>query len=93
MPFDADDLALFCDPDMPGHAVATLSGGGAVDVLFGAPYAEAFGAVAGERPVAVCAAGAIASGATVTINGTAYTALTVRPLRGGMVVVDLDEAS
>jgi len=91
MAFDAADLALFCDPGMPGHAVATLSGGGTVDVLFGAPYAEVFGTIAGERPIAVCPAGAIASGAAVTINGVAYTAQTVKPQRGGMVAIDLEE--
>lgn len=93
MVFDADDLSLFCDPAMPGHAVATLTGGVTVDVLFGAPYAEVFGAIAGERPVAVCKSGAIAPGAAVTIHGVAYTALMARPQRGGMVAVDLDKAS
>lgn len=93
MPFDAADLALFCDTDMPGYAVATVAGGGTVDVLFGAPYAETFGIVSGERPIAVCAEGAISAGAAVTINGVAYTALAVKQGRGGMVAVDLDEAA
>lgn len=92
MGFDAADLALFCDPAMPGYAVATLSGGSTVDVLFGAPFAEVFGIVAGERPVVVCAAGIIAQKASVTINGTAYAALTIKPGRGGMDVVELGNA-
>lgn len=92
MSFDAADLAIFCDPDMPGAKVATLAGGATVDVLFGAPYADAFGMVAGTNPVAVCPAGSIASGASVTIDGTAYVALQIKPQRAGMVTVELEAA-
>lgn len=92
MAFDAADFTLFCDPAMPGYALATLAGGATVDVLFGAPYADVFGVVAGNKPVIVCPAGAIASGAAVTVDGTAYTALLIKPLRGGMVAIELEAA-
>lgn len=92
MSFDSADLAIFCDPDMPGAAVATLAGGATVNVLFGAPYADAFGLISGTNPVAVCPAGIIASGASVTIGGIAYTALQIKPQRAGMVTVELAEA-
>lgn len=89
MAFDAADLALFCDTAMPGYAEATLTGGVKVDVLFGAPFAEVFGMIAGQRPVVVCKAGVIAQKASVTVNGTAYSALTVKQGRGGMDVIEL----
>jgi hypothetical protein len=92
MSFDAADLAIFCDPDMPAAKVATLSGGATVNVLFGAPYADAFGMVAGTNPVAVCKAGSIASGASVTIDGISYVALQIKPQRAGMVTVELETA-
>lgn len=92
MSFDAADLAIFCDPDMPGAAVATLAGGATVNVLFGAPYGDAFGMIGGSNPVAVCPSGSIASGASVTIGGIAYTALQIKPQRAGMVTVELAAA-
>ncbi|MCU0839758.1 MAG: hypothetical protein MUE49_13710 [Rhodospirillales bacterium] len=93
MSFDSADLAIFCDPDMPGAAVATLAGGATVNVLFGAPYADAFGIISGNKPELDCAPGTIASGASVTINGIAYTALQVKKSRrAGMVTVELAEA-
>lgn len=92
MSFDAADLAIFCDPDMPAAKVATLAGGATVNVLFGAPYGDSFGLAAGSKPVAVCPAGSIASGASVTINGIAYVAVQIKPQRAGMVTVELDEA-
>lgn len=92
MAFDAADLALLCDPAMPGYAEATLTGGAKVNGLFGAIYAEAFGLVAGDDPVFVCSDGAVSAGATVTIGGTAYTAVQVKkPTRGGMIAVSLDK--
>jgi len=93
MPFDAADLAIFCSPDMPGYAEATLTGNVKVNVLFGAIYGEAFGLVAGDQPALVCAAGAITKSAAVTIGGVAYTAVQVKPLRGGMIAVSLDKAA
>lgn len=89
--FDAADFALFCDPAMPGYALATLEGGATVNVLFGAPYGEVFGMFAGNKPVIICVAGAIASGDAVTVNGIAYTAQLVKPQRGGMVSIELGE--
>lgn len=92
MAFDAADLAMLCDPDMPGYAEATLTGGAKVNGLFGAIYAEAFGLVAGDDPIFVCSDGAVSAGATVTIGGTAYTAVQVKkPTRGGMIAVSLDK--
>lgn len=91
MSFDAADMALFCDPAMPGYAVATLAGGATAGVLFGAPYAEVFGMVAGNRPVIVCPDGQIDAGDSVTVNGTAYTARQVKTTqRGGMVSIELE---
>jgi hypothetical protein len=50
MPFDAADLALLTDPDMPGYALATIGGNG-VGGLFGNAYHEALGLVGGNQPM------------------------------------------
>lgn len=59
--------------------------GGAVGVVsgrFGNEYAEAFGAVAGSRPVFRCMADAVADvtrADAVTISGIAYSVAEIRP--------------
>lgn len=92
MAFDAADLALFCDPAMPGYAEATLTGGAKVNGLDGTLYAESFGIVAGNNPVFVCASGAVSAGSSLTVGGTAYVAEQVKKTtRGGMVAVTLEK--
>lgn len=73
MPFDADDLAAFNDPDMPGYAVATIGG---VDVAgrFRAAYADVLG-MSGTRPVFSAPLDELAGvdeGAAVVIGGVSY---------------------
>ena len=75
MPFDAADLAAFNDSDMPGYALASFSGGD-VAGRFRTVSAELFNIVAENRVQFSAAAddlSAVAVGAAVTINGTAYT--------------------
>lgn len=72
MPLAADDLAQFVDPDMPGHALATI-GGQPVGVLFSNKPAEAFGVVAGNSPVArLPAAIAPAIDSLIQLHGITY---------------------
>lgn len=74
MPFDADDLAAFNDPDMPGYVVATI-GGSAVEGRFRAAYADALG-MAGTQPgfsAPLDDLAGVEEGAAVVIGGVSYT--------------------
>lgn len=81
MPFDADDIATFNDPDMPGYALATI-GALSVHGRFRAAYAEAMGFVGGSSPAFSGASSELASvneGASVSIGGTSYTVSGIEP--------------
>lgn len=74
MAFDADDLAAFNDPDMPGYAVATI-GGTSIAGRFRKSYGEAL-MVSGIKPTFVASVAelsACAVGAAVKIGGVDYT--------------------
>lgn len=79
MPFDADDIAMFNDVDMPGYVLADV-GGTSVAGRFRANYAEVMG-VAGSRPMfsgATSDLTAATVGTAVEIDGTAYVVAEVR---------------
>lgn len=74
MHFDADDLAAFNDPDMPGYAVATIGG---VDVAgrFRAGPFDVMNVVEAFAPTFTAASGdlaGVAVDATVVIDATTY---------------------
>lgn len=85
MPFDADDIAMFNDADMPGYASATVTGiADPVAGRFRANYAEALG-ISGSRPMFAGATddlAGVANGTAVEIDGTAYTVAEVRVADG-----------
>lgn len=55
MPFDAADLAVFVDADMPAYAAAML-GAAPIDGLLRERPQEAFGLVGGNDPRFICRA-------------------------------------
>lgn len=72
-----------------GGAVGVVSG------MFGNEYAEAFGTIAGSRPVFKCLAAhvvAVARNAALTIGGIAYTAAEIKPDGRGMTLFVLRAA-
>jgi hypothetical protein len=74
MPFDADDLDCFNDPDMPGAVVATI-GGVAIAGRFRKAYAEVLMA-AGNKPTFVAAIADLAGvdeDDVASIDGASYT--------------------
>ena len=81
MPFDADDIAMFNDADMPGYALATVTGiADPVAGRFRANFAEALG-ISGSRPMFAGATSdltGVAINTPLEINGTAYTVAEVR---------------
>lgn len=95
MPFDAADIAAFFDPDMPGYAVATFSGGVTVAGLFVNNYATAFGLVGGSRPALTVSAAALPSvaiGDAVAINSTDYAIAEIQPRSAGVLVMMLEKS-
>lgn len=89
--FDADDLAAFFDPDMPGHALATI-GGKEVGGLFRKPYAESFGLVGGDNPAFRAPSSdltGVRAGDDIAINDIHYTVASVRPDGAGTTLLDL----
>lgn len=81
MAFDAADLALFFDADMPGYVLATVGG---VDVagLFRNAYQEVLGIVAGASPVLLlptASVGSAAVGTSVSVGGTSYSIAEIQP--------------
>jgi hypothetical protein len=73
-----------------GGAVGVVSG------VFGNEYAEAFGAVAGSRPVFDCLTSRVATvarDAAVTVDGTAYTVAEIKPNGSGRTVLVLESAA
>lgn len=84
MPFDADDIAMFNDADMPGYVEATV-GGTPVAGRFRANFAEALGIVSDSRPMfsgATSDLTGVTVGSAVEIDGTAYTVAEVRVADG-----------
>lgn len=91
MPFDADDLAAFLDPDMPGYQQATI-GEAAVGGLFRKPYAESFGLMASDSPSfrALSAdLATVAPGDDIELNAIHYVVTAVRPDGGGTTLLTL----
>ena len=84
MPFDADDIAMFNDDDMPGYALAAV-GGTPVAGRFRENFAEALGIVSDSRPMFSAATSDLADttvGTAVEIDGTTYTVAEVRVADG-----------
>jgi len=81
MPFDADDLSVFVDADMPSYVLASLTGGGTIDGLFGNGYVDTFGGlVGGTSPqLKVRKTTAVAIGDALTIGGVAYLIARIEP--------------
>lgn len=94
MPFDADDLAAFNAPDMPGYALATI-GSENISGRFKKVYAEAFG-MGGSRPVFAGASSdlaGVAVAAALTIDGVAYAVAEIDtnpPGQPGMTALKLE---
>lgn len=91
---DADDIAAFNDPDMPGYALA-LIGAAPVHGRFRAAYAEAFGIVGGTSPSFSAASADLESvneGDTITIGGTSYTVSGIEPGGTGQTRLKLETA-
>lgn len=82
--FDAADLSVFVDPDMPGYVSATISAT-PVGGLFGAAYGEAFGMVGGGSPaLRVLSTVAVSDGDEVIIAGETYLVASIeQPLGPG----------
>ena len=94
MPFDATDVAMFVDPDMPGYVLATV-GGIELGALFRNKYVDAFD-VSGSAPVLrIVAADApsVAQGDDVVIGATSYTVAGVEADGIGMVRLVLRESA
>lgn len=76
-------------------ATADFGGGVLIDGIYRNSYAEAFGGmVSGSNPSFEAMSGAlsgIARGASVSINGKAYTVVKIDPSRDGMTLLDLEE--
>lgn len=89
----AADLAVFMNPDEFGSTA--LVGGVGVRGLFDRKYTETL-ETAGYAPVFTCAAADvsdIAQGDPLTIDGTAYTVVSVEPDGTGLVRLVLGEAA
>ena len=86
MPFDADDVAMFNDADMPGYALATVTGiADPVAGRFRENYADVLGIVASTHPMFSGATSDLADvsiGTAVEIAGTSYTIAEVRVADG-----------
>lgn len=86
MPFDAADVAMFNDADMPGYALATVTGiADPVAGRFRKSYADALGIVAASRPMFSGATDdltGVTTGTAVEIDGTTYTVAEVRVADG-----------
>lgn len=93
MPFDADDLAILSDADMPGYTLATI-GADTVPGRFRAAHKEVFG-VSTTGPTFAADASLLAGatvGATVTIDGTSYTVADRQPQTCGELRLVLELA-
>lgn len=94
MPFDADDLDVFADADMPGYASALIAGVDTVAGRFTAEYADKLG-IADSRPVFMADESLLdsaVSGASVVIDGTSYTVAARKPQRTGELMLELQAA-
>jgi hypothetical protein len=91
MPFDADDLAMFADADMPGYAQALVAGVDSVVGRFHADYVDPLG-ISSNQPVFMADESLLdsaVSGATVVIGGTSYTVAARKPQRTGELLLEL----
>lgn len=95
MSFDADDIAMFIDPDMPGYVLASVDG---VDV--GALFSNAFRAdlgMAGSVPtlkLVAADAPSVAEDSSIVIAGASYRVIgSPEPNGRGMVMLPLEEAA
>jgi len=88
--FDAADLAVFVDADMPGYVSATVNGQ-RVNGLFRARYAETFGFVGGTQPgLRVHDSLAVLEGDSVLIGAAVYTVATIEPAEPGFNLLKLE---
>lgn len=90
--FDAADLAVFVDPDMPGYVLALINGQ-PIGALFSAAYGEAFGLVGGTKPtLRVLGSVTVMEGDPVVIGSDSYLVASIeRPLGNpGMVLLRLE---
>ena len=90
--WDAADLAVLMAPDMPGYAVATLSGGGSLPGLFRNAFGPVFGGVFPESsPQFTFPASPFpVLGESIAIRGKTYTVAALEPDETtGMIVAKL----
>ena len=95
MSWDADDLALMFDTDLPGYRLATV-GASSVGGVFRAPPAAAFDAlVGGNAPRFFCATAELPTltrGLSVSVNSTSYTVGDWDHLAEGITQITLEAA-
>lgn len=80
MAFDAEDIAVFNDTDLPGYALATISAA-PVHGRFRASSADPFGIVAAAQASFTAATtdiSSVAVGDSVAVGGTTYTVADVQ---------------
>ena len=90
--FDAADLAVFVDPDMPCYVSAMIDGQ-PVAGLFRERYEEAFGIVGGTGPVLrVLDSVSVSLGSSVVVPSGSFTVSNIKPEMLGMQVLILEAA-
>ena len=91
MPFDADDLAAFLDPDMPGYVVAEIDGR-SVGGLLRRSSGLRDGLLLQEPPTFTSLVDHLADvlpGDVLTVGGRPYRVTELRPGSEGLAILDL----